>query len=548
MDSVLGLVRHPGNDGLFRAIEMSLLSTLSGQPLHLHAEGLRGTGKTTIMRAVRRVLPRIRRIAGCLYNCDPEHPHCPQHAGLSRESAAALGEEWVRMPFLEISHSAKVGSAIGSIDLGRLVSPTEPQAALLPGTIPQAHRGIIFVDEINRLAETAPELADVLLDVMGTKPGRVQIEETGLPQVELSVQVSVWAASNPDEDPGPLEDVRRQLSDRFDFVVYTDRPGEAAVVEQILAVTEAPAWGRHEAESVSQPLTQFHSRLDERVSFLRSVAVTADLRRQVAELYSRYSLESLRAVQAMQAGMRLAACVEQRSEASTEDLARVATLALRHRVDQETMKKIAAHLSGLNPRPEMPGTPSPVGQGRPRFPNISFGAALVNPQQGEGDQQDHGPVSAGEPVATGERGTARDGTWPTQYPPRPRADTEGDTWLTRTLAGLRRNLGLGSAPEAQPARPRRHGNSRSGQRQGLSSARPGRFFQDAADPRSAAPESGPKTTYDAQGELRPPRPGQPLQSVDPLKVPPSAPPHAARPVTQISADSLVRTEEELDDR
>ncbi|MCL4424542.1 MAG: magnesium chelatase, partial [Firmicutes bacterium] len=44
------LVRHEGNDWLFRAIEMSVLATQNGFPLHLHAEGLRGTGKTTIIR------------------------------------------------------------------------------------------------------------------------------------------------------------------------------------------------------------------------------------------------------------------------------------------------------------------------------------------------------------------------------------------------------------------------------------------------------------------------------------------------------------------
>ena len=69
---------------------------------------------------------------------------------------------------------------------------------------------------------------------MGTSPGAPQIEEAGLPTVELTIQVSVWAASNPDEDPGPLEEVRRQLSDRFDMVVYMGRPGSVDVVVKML--------------------------------------------------------------------------------------------------------------------------------------------------------------------------------------------------------------------------------------------------------------------------------------------------------------------------
>ena len=71
------------------------------------------------------------------------------------------------------------------------------------GTIPKAHRGIVFIDEINRIADTSPEIVDLLLDVMGTKPGRIQIEEAGLPVTEIPVQVTVWAASNQMRIPAP---------------------------------------------------------------------------------------------------------------------------------------------------------------------------------------------------------------------------------------------------------------------------------------------------------------------------------------------------------
>ncbi|MDN5376498.1 MAG: magnesium chelatase subunit, partial [Thermacetogenium sp.] len=153
---------------------------------------------------------------------------------MTPEEIAALGTEQIPVPFLEISHSAKIGTVAGTIDLGKLTNPSRPEAALLPGIIPQAHRGIVFVDEINRLADTSPEITDVLLDAMGTKPGRVQIEETGLPVVEVPVAVSVWAASNPDEEPGPLAEIRRQLSDRFDLVIPMGRPTTPEEVVDIL--------------------------------------------------------------------------------------------------------------------------------------------------------------------------------------------------------------------------------------------------------------------------------------------------------------------------
>ena len=187
-------VRHNGNESLFLAVEMSLVSTLAGIPLHIHAEGLRGTGKTTVMRWARKSMPGITRIGGCAYHCDPKSPRCPDH----RNGGPWTAEE-VPMPFVEVGHGAKLGTILGSIDLSRLTGSSGPKAVLLPGSIPMANRGIVFIDEVNRLAETAPEITDVMLSVMGTKPGLVKIEEVGLPACEIEVSASVWAASNPEE-------------------------------------------------------------------------------------------------------------------------------------------------------------------------------------------------------------------------------------------------------------------------------------------------------------------------------------------------------------
>ena len=75
---------------------------------------------------------------------------------LDETELAEIGTEWIPMPFLEISHSAKVATVVGGIDLEKLVNRAHPEAALLPGTLAQAHRGIVFIDEINRLADTSP--------------------------------------------------------------------------------------------------------------------------------------------------------------------------------------------------------------------------------------------------------------------------------------------------------------------------------------------------------------------------------------------------------
>ena len=343
MQSYLDLTRFDGNEKLFEAVEMAIISIIWGVPLHIHAEGLRGTGKTTIMRAAREIMPPIERISGCLYNCDPQCPHCPDHKHLSPEEIAVIGTETVPRPFLEISASAKIGTIVGSIDLSKITDSANPIAALLPGIIPQAHRGVIFVDEINRLADTAPELTDVLLDVMGTKPGRVQIEETGLPVVELPVQVSVWAASNPDEDPGPLQEIRRQLSDRFDFVVDMGRSRDVDAVVKILeqsAESHKDSFAAVEPKDSDIRVLHLRTKFEQIAEKYKENNMPDFLRSFIARTYIKYNLESLRAIEAIQHGALLNAAWREAEQILISDILKVIPMALQHRVEPETLAKV----------------------------------------------------------------------------------------------------------------------------------------------------------------------------------------------------------------
>ncbi|NLX02252.1 MAG: magnesium chelatase [Syntrophomonadaceae bacterium] len=339
------LERYEGNEALFELVMMSIVSSYVGEPLHVHAEGLRGTGKTTIMRAARDILPTIERIKGCIYNCDPAAPHCPHHKNLSAEEIKAIGVEVIPMPFLEISHSAKVGTVAGSIDLARLTDPAHPEAQLLPGIIPQAHRGIIFIDEINRLADTSPEITDILLDVMGNKPGHLQIEEAGLPVVEIPVSVSVWAASNPDEEPGPLEEIRRQLSDRFDMVCYMGRPDSLDILANMLEENSHfhKAKQANEAETAAADESkneQYRNDIIKWAAMYEKTDLPDFLRNFIARLYIKHNLESIRAIQAMQQGAVLHSVLKNRDKVMITDVTYMIPLVLKHRVDGDTLVRM----------------------------------------------------------------------------------------------------------------------------------------------------------------------------------------------------------------
>lgn len=333
------LERYEGNESLFELVLMSVVSTLVGEPLHIHAEGLRGTGKTTIMRSVRGVLPNITRIKGCIYNCDPEKPHCPQHKNMTVQELSALGTEEIPMPFLEISHSAKVGTVAGSIDLSRLTDAVQPEARLLPGLIPQAHRGILFIDEINRLADTSPEITDILLDVMGNKPGHIQIEEAGLPVVEIPVSVSVWAASNPDEDPGPLEEIRRQLSDRFDMVCYMGRPDSVDILAQMLKENSHACKNRqnNNHNDDDQGNEVYRKNIVKWAGLYEQADLPDFLRNFIARLYIKHNLESIRAIEAMQQGAVLHSIIRGHDKVLINDVTDMIPLVLKHRVDGDTL-------------------------------------------------------------------------------------------------------------------------------------------------------------------------------------------------------------------
>jgi len=326
------LIRHSGNQDLFRAVEMSITALSNEIPLHIHAEGVRGTGKTTIMRLAKELLPPIIRIKNCIYNCHPDSPHCPIHQHLSHQEIMSIGTEMIPCPFLEISHAAKMGTVVGSIDLGKLTNHAKTIAAILPGTIPQAHRGVIFIDEINRLADASPELADVLLDVMGTKPGHIQIEETGLATVELPVSVTIWAASNPDEEPGALNVIRKQLSDRFDFGIAMGRPKDYQSVVNILK--------ERENRTINELDKQFYNKM----SKVSSILVEEYIHNIIAKIYIDFNLESLRSIEAMKVAASLACLMAERQKVDVLDLMQIVPLVLTHRTEQETIAAILKYL------------------------------------------------------------------------------------------------------------------------------------------------------------------------------------------------------------
>jgi magnesium chelatase subunit I len=543
-------IKHHGNESLFMGVEMSLIATLSGIPLHIHAEGLRGTGKTTIMRYAKGQMPSIRRIKGCVYQCDPKHPHCPLH--ISRKGNAENTEE-TQVPFVEVGHGAKLGTVLGSIDLTKLTDSSSPSAALLPGSIPMAHRGVLFIDEINRLAETAPEITDVLLSVMGTKPGRVKIEEVGLPPCEIEVSASVWATSNPDEDPGPLEDIRRQLADRFDLVIPVQRPSDAAIIKSMLRGNSLPIQD-------SKPL---FDDIPAKVKRFRSVTIPEAIFTYIAELYVKRNIESIRAIEALSLSSRLACAIRGGDAVTFDDLAQVLPLVLRHRTDPMMLSEI---LKDLELQKEAAGTSAqPISQydqtDIPNFPasatqNAKNSNTEDNPginnsslekqdrQQLEKGQDNSGSDKIPNPAKQAEPSS-------TKYNESPNSIPNNKPWYRRLMSRL---SSLKSNPAGQKS-------SRSSGPSGMS----GSSAQDWMNSQTANPSSNNNRTNMTNkamnaghtGMSKSPSSGKyPKTSghsnssptvLDPKKVPPSPPTDPARRIDLLSWEEMILTSQWKDE-
>jgi magnesium chelatase subunit D len=214
-----------GQDALREALLACAVDPVIGGVL---VRGQRGTAKSTAVRALAPLLPPVRVAAGERYGLDPdarEHgPDGPPPAG------AEIVERPVRL--VELPVGATADRLVGTLDLDRALA--DGVRAFEPGLLAAAHRGILYVDEVNLLPD---HLVDVLLDAAAM--GRNHVEREGI-SVSHPARFLLVGTMNPEEG-----DLRPQLLDRFGVsveVAASDDPGERVeVVRRRLAFDADPA-------------------------------------------------------------------------------------------------------------------------------------------------------------------------------------------------------------------------------------------------------------------------------------------------------------------
>src|SRR5581483_5936260 len=165
--------------------------------------GEKGTAKSTVVRALSALLPAVTAVAGCRFSCDPQFPDvfCPDGP-----HTAASGPDIRPAKLVELPVGATEDRLIGSLDLQRALS--DGVRAYQPGLLAAAHRGLLYVDEVNLLHD---HLVDLLLDAAAM--GRAHVERDGVSLSHASEFLLV-GTMNPEEG-----ELRPQLLDRFGLTV-----------------------------------------------------------------------------------------------------------------------------------------------------------------------------------------------------------------------------------------------------------------------------------------------------------------------------------------
>jgi len=291
--------------------------------------GDRGTGKSTTVRALVDLLPKVEIVKGDPYMSSPTDATLMSPFVL--ESVArgeSLETEYVKINMVDLPLGATEDRVCGTIDIEKAL--TEGTKAFEPGLLAKANRGILYVDEVNLLDD---HLVDVLLDSAAS--GWNTVEREGI-SICHPARFILVGSGNPEEG-----ELRPQLLDRFGMhaEIRTVKEPELRVkiVEDRTSFDEDPQAFRA-ARAAEQ--NEIAARLAAARNRLPSVTISRDLRLKISELCSELDVDGLRGdLVTTRAALALAA-FEERTEVTERDIFKVCTLCLRHRLRKDPLAAI----------------------------------------------------------------------------------------------------------------------------------------------------------------------------------------------------------------
>jgi magnesium chelatase subunit I len=284
------------------------------------AFGDRGSGKSTAVRALAALLPKMKVVAGCRYNCDPDRPAEFCDECRARAANGRLKSAQAPVPVVDLPLGATEDRVVGALDLERALARGEK--AFEPGLLARAHRGFLYIDEANLLED---HLVDLLLDVAAS--GENVVEREGL-SIRHPARFVLVGTGNPEEG-----ELRPQLLDRFGLSVEVktpdDLPSRIEVVRRRDAFeSDAPAflakWTKDEAK-LRKSITVAREKLS-------TITVSDMALERAAKLCMALGTDGLRGELTVMRAARALAALESAKTVTDEHLRRMAPSALRHRL------------------------------------------------------------------------------------------------------------------------------------------------------------------------------------------------------------------------
>jgi magnesium chelatase subunit D len=341
-----------GMDDMRLALILNAISPAIGGVL---VRGEKGTAKSTTVRALTAVLPAVEVVADCRFSCGPTaaDPQCP-------DGPHAPDPETLLRPtrLVELPVGATDDRLTGSLDVERAL--TEGVTSFQPGLLAAAHRGVLYVDEVNLLHD---HLVDLLLDAAAL--GTNYVERDGI-SVRHAARFLLVGTMNPEEG-----ELRPQLLDRFGLTVEVVAPREpqmrTEVVRRRLAFDADPAAFSARFADEQVTLAEAIAKAQSQVS---AVALDDTSLQQIAAICAAFDVDGMRADIVIARAAVAHAAWRGAAEVAREDIRVAARLALPHRrrrnpfdapgLSSEDEQRID---DAFGPEPDDEPDPEPPGSG-----------------------------------------------------------------------------------------------------------------------------------------------------------------------------------------
>ncbi len=282
--------------------------------------GPKGSGKTTAVRALRDVLPKIKVVKACPFNCNPnDSTNMCERCNTALQKGESLGVEEREMRVVDLPLGATEDRVIGSIDIQKAIK--HGVGALEPGILAEANQNILYVDEINLLPDY---IADDLLDAAAT--GWNVVEREGISVSHPSRFIFI-GTMNPEE--GQL---RPQLLDRFPLSVAVSK---ITSVEERMEVVKRNLKFQENPESLNGEFQEAQEELKEKIQeariLLPKVDIPEKLLEAICETCLSLKVDGLRPDIVISRVAITLSAFEGRSEVGLKDALLASELALSHR-------------------------------------------------------------------------------------------------------------------------------------------------------------------------------------------------------------------------